>query len=50
MLLIGSNTSQSVVGKINGADITAKKIIIVGLDMITIEGSDLLTTWNLCLY
>lgn len=50
MLLIGSNNSQNVVGEISGADVIAKKIILVGLNMVTIQSSDLLTTWNLCLY
>lgn len=28
----------------------AKKIIILGLDTLTIQNSELMTTWNMCLY
>jgi hypothetical protein len=50
MLLVGSNSTGDLLTSIEGALVTANKIIMLGSDVITIYNSHLLTRWNLCLY
>jgi hypothetical protein len=50
MLLVGPNGSQDLLATIENANIVAVKIIMVGLDVLSIYDSELLTTWKMCLY
>lgn len=47
-MLIGSNSSAMM--NVSGASVDAEKIVMVGSSVISIVESEMVTSWNLCLY
>jgi hypothetical protein len=50
MFLVAPNNSTTLFSTIDNANVLAEKIIIVGSSALSIQNSNFVTTWELCLY